>query len=52
MQKLVADPEVQKRIHLEGGDPLASTSEEYAADIASEEKKWGGLVRKLGLKVD
>ena len=50
--KLVADPEVQKRIHMEGGDPLTSTPAEYAADIASEEKKWGGLVRKLGLKVE
>jgi tripartite-type tricarboxylate transporter receptor subunit TctC len=50
--KLVADPEVQKRIHMEGGDPLTSTPAEYAADIASEEKKWGGLVRKLDLKVE
>jgi len=52
LAKLVSDPEVQKRIHAEGGDPLTSTPAEYAADIASEEKKWGGLVRKLGLKVE
>lgn len=52
LRKLVADPEVQKRIHLEGGDPLTSTPEEYAADIDREEKKWGGLVHKLGLKVE
>jgi tripartite-type tricarboxylate transporter receptor subunit TctC len=52
LAKLVADPEVQKRIHMEGGDPMTSTPAEYAADIVSEEKKWGGLVRKLGLKVD
>ena len=52
LRKLGADPEVQKRIHLEGGDPLTSTPEEYAADIDKEGKKWGGLVRKLGLKVE
>jgi len=52
LAKLVSDPEVQNRIHAEGGDPLTSTPAEYAADIASEEKKWGGLVRKLGLKVE
>jgi tripartite-type tricarboxylate transporter receptor subunit TctC len=52
LRKLVADPEVQKRIHLEGGDPLTSTPEEYAADIDKEGKKWGGLVHKLGLKVE
>ena len=52
LRKLADDKDVQQRIHMEGGDPLTSTPEEYATDIASEEKKWGGLVRKLGLKVD
>ena len=39
-------------IHAEGGDPMTSTPAEYAADIDKEEKKWGGLVKKLGLKVE
>jgi tripartite-type tricarboxylate transporter receptor subunit TctC len=52
LRKLVGSDEVKKRIHMEGGDPLTSTPAEYAADIAAEEKKWGGLVRKLGLKVN
>jgi tripartite-type tricarboxylate transporter receptor subunit TctC len=52
LRKLVADPEVQKRIHAEGGDPLTSTPAEYAADIDKEEKKWSALVKKLGLKVE
>ena len=52
VRKLVDTPEVQKQIHKEGGDPLTSTPAEYAADIDKEEKKWGGLVKKLGLKVE
>jgi tripartite-type tricarboxylate transporter receptor subunit TctC len=52
LRKLGQDSEVQKRIHLEGGDPLASTPAEYADDIDREEKKWSKLVRQLGLKVD
>jgi tripartite-type tricarboxylate transporter receptor subunit TctC len=52
LRKLADDKDVQQRIHMEGGDPLTSTPAEYIADIAAEEKKWGGLVRKLGLKVD
>ena len=52
LRKLVDLPEVQKQIHNEGGDPLTSTPAEYAADIDKEEKKWGGLVKKLGLKVE
>jgi tripartite-type tricarboxylate transporter receptor subunit TctC len=52
LRKLVDTPEVQTQIHNEGGDPLTSTPAEYAADIDKEETKWGGLVRKLGLKVE
>jgi tripartite-type tricarboxylate transporter receptor subunit TctC len=52
MQKLANDPQVQDRIHLEGGDPLTSTPAEYAHDIDVEETKWGSLVRKLNLKAE
>jgi hypothetical protein len=43
---------VEQRIVAEGGDPLASTPEEYAEDVDREEAKWGALVRKLNLKVE
>ena len=52
LRKLVDTEDVKKRIHAEGGDPLTSTPAEYAADVDREEKKWGGLVKKLGLKVE
>jgi tripartite-type tricarboxylate transporter receptor subunit TctC len=52
MRSIAATDEVKKRINNEGGDPLASSPEEYAADIASEADKWGALIRKLNLKVD
>jgi tripartite-type tricarboxylate transporter receptor subunit TctC len=52
LRKLVETDEVKQRVHAEGGDPMTSTPAEYAADIDKEEKKWGGLVRKLGLKVE
>ena len=52
LRKLVATDDVKKRIHAEGGDPMTSTAAEYAADIDKEEKKWAGLVHRLGLKVD
>ena len=52
LRKLADNAEVQKQIHNEGGDPLTSTAAEYAADIDHEEKKWSGLVKRLGLKVE
>jgi tripartite-type tricarboxylate transporter receptor subunit TctC len=52
LRKMVDTEDVRKRIHAEGGDPMTSTPAEYAADIDKEEKKWGGLVKKLGLKVE
>jgi tripartite-type tricarboxylate transporter receptor subunit TctC len=50
--KLVDNPDVQKQIHNEGGDPMTSTPADYAADIDKEETKWSGLVKKLGLRVE
>jgi tripartite-type tricarboxylate transporter receptor subunit TctC len=52
LRALVDAEEVRKRIHLEGGDPLTSSPEEYAADIDAEETKWSTLIRKLNLKVE
>lgn len=52
LQGVVQSDEVKGRIRAEGGEPLTSSPEEYAADIDREEQKWGGLVRRLGLKVD
>jgi len=52
LRKLVNADEVKKRIHLEGGDPLTSSPDEYAADIDKEEAKWGALIRRLNLKVE
>jgi tripartite-type tricarboxylate transporter receptor subunit TctC len=52
LRALVLSDAVKKRIQAEGGDPLASSPEEYAADIDREETKWGALVRKLKLKVE
>jgi tripartite-type tricarboxylate transporter receptor subunit TctC len=52
LRVLTDNDEVRKRIHLEGGDPLTSSPEEYAADIDAEETKWSTLIRKLNLKVE
>jgi len=48
----LASEEVQNRLATEGAEVLPGTPEDYAADIDKEEKKWGGLVKMLGLKVE
>jgi len=52
LRKLAGIEEVKKRIAAEGGDPLTSSPEEYAADIDLEEAKWAALIRRLNLKVE
>jgi tripartite-type tricarboxylate transporter receptor subunit TctC len=42
--------DVRARITEEGGEPLPGTLEQQAADIATDEAKWGALVRKLGIR--
>jgi len=44
--------DVRARIAEEGGDVLAGTPEQQAADIDAEETKWGAVVRKLGLRAE
>jgi len=52
LRAIIASPEVRQRIAADGGDPIPSSPEEYAADIDREETKWGALIRKLKLKVE
>jgi tripartite-type tricarboxylate transporter receptor subunit TctC len=52
LRAAVTSEDVRKRINAEGGDPVTSTPEEHTADLDSEERKWGALVRKLNLKVE
>ena len=43
---------MKMRLISDGGEPMASTPEDYAANIEREEGKWRALVNKLGLKVE
>jgi tripartite-type tricarboxylate transporter receptor subunit TctC len=52
LRAIVTSDDFKKRMIADGGGPVASTSEEYAANIAREEGKWTGLVKRLGLKVE
>ena len=44
---MIESEEMTKRIVADGGDPIASTPEEYAANIEREEGKWAALMKKL-----
>ena len=52
MRSMITSEEVTKRIVADGGDPMPSTPEEYAANIEREEGKWAALIKKLGLKIE
>jgi tripartite-type tricarboxylate transporter receptor subunit TctC len=52
LRKVVTSDDVKKRIIADGGGPLASTPEEYGANIAREEGKWNAIIKKLGLKLE
>ena len=52
LQAIVTLPEINRRIIEEGSEPVASTPEDYAANIEREEGRWAALVKKLGLKIE
>jgi tripartite-type tricarboxylate transporter receptor subunit TctC len=52
LRSMIESEEMTKWIVANGGDPIASTREEYAANIEREEGKWAALIKKLGLKIE
>ena len=52
LRALVNLPEIRARIVADGGEPLSSSPEEYAANIDRGEAKWSALIKQLGLKVE
>jgi tripartite-type tricarboxylate transporter receptor subunit TctC len=52
LRALLDSADVRERIAAEGGDALASSAEQYAADIDREEAKWSALIRRLNLRVE
>jgi len=48
--KVVAMPEVRKRLASEGADPVGSTPEEFDAYIRSDIEKWIKVVKKAGIE--
>jgi tripartite-type tricarboxylate transporter receptor subunit TctC len=52
LRKIVTSDDFKTRIVADGGGAVASSPEEYAANIAREEGKWAALIKKLGLVVN
>ncbi len=50
LRDAVNSPDTKMRMAADGTEPLASTPEEYAADIDKEEKKWSAIVLQSGAK--
>ncbi len=48
----VTDASISNRILEVGAAPLASTPEEYATQAAADQRLWGAIVKKLGLRVE
>lgn len=52
LRTIVTSDDFKSRMAAAGGSPVASTPEEFAANIQREEGKWAALIQKLGLKVE
>lgn len=46
------NPQVLERFKDQGADPLGMDAKEFGGLLASEARRWGGLIHKLGLKAD
>ena len=48
----ITEPGVKERLALLGYDPVAGTSEEFAAHIKAESDKWGKVVGEAHIRID
>jgi tripartite-type tricarboxylate transporter receptor subunit TctC len=52
LRAAVMSEDLKARLADDGAEPLASTPEEYTADIDREETKWSAIVKASGAKVE
>jgi tripartite-type tricarboxylate transporter receptor subunit TctC len=52
IKAIVAQPDILERFAALGVDPIASTPEEFAAQIAREIAKWGRVVHGAGIRME
>jgi len=52
LRRVVSSEDTKQRFIADGGTALASTPEEYGANIEHEENKWAALAKKLGLTIN
>ncbi len=52
LRNALADETIRKRIVDDGATPRPDSPEDYAAEIARDRVLWGGIVKKLGLRVE
>src|SRR5437868_2391654 len=52
LRNAVLSDEFRQKLAADGTEPMASTPDEYAADIDNEEIKWSAIVKKSGAKAE
>ncbi len=52
IQRMMRQPDVRQRVDALGFDIVASTPEQFAAQVRTEVEKWGKVIRSAGIKVE
>jgi tripartite-type tricarboxylate transporter receptor subunit TctC len=52
LMKALQNPDVQKKLAVQGAIPLGSTPEEYGAYIKSELTRWAAIVKQTGVSLE
>ena len=52
IRRALALPDVQSRLTAMGATPIGSTPQAFRQQIAAEQKRWGDLIRSIGIRVE
>jgi len=50
--KVLAQPEIAKRLTADGLEPVGSTPEQFRAFLAADKRKWGRVVKDADVKAE
>ena len=52
LRKVIANPDYQTRVRELGYEPGGTPQAQFAAQVKADHARWGGLIRKAGVKLD
>jgi len=52
IKRALSDPDTQQKFSVQGLEPAATTSQEFASFVASEQQKWAAVAKRADIRIE